>query len=65
MQADLPFNWIFNQAVCLAFVPEVIHSVFCVIGQRMQKNLVVHLMTTTPRDDGLPSALMEGKLEGS
>ena len=41
MEADLPFDLIFSQAVCLAFVPTVTCSLFCVIGQEMQKNLVV------------------------
>lgn len=65
METDLPFDLVFNQAICLDLIPEVTCSVFRVIGQGMQKNLVELLMTTMPHDGGLPCAFMEGKLEGS
>lgn len=64
MVADL-FNLLFNQAVCLAFVPEAARSTFCIIGQGMQKNLIELLITTMPHGGGFPSAFTEGKSEGA
>lgn len=52
MEADLPFDLLFIQAVCLAFIPATTHSAVCIMGQ-LQKNLKVTLVTTMPYDGSL------------
>lgn len=62
MEADLPFNLLFNRAVCLAFFPRPLYVLRN--RTRLQKNMVVLPMTAMPHD-GVPSDFTGGKLEGA